>query len=307
MAIPRTQLETWTNQGAVNNSKRTYRTIQNALESERSALSQHDIDWEIYLQGSYRNDTNIYGDSDVDIVVRLTSTWSFDLEELSDLDAEAYKDAYTEASYNQRDFYEDVRKSLYRYFNRGAIEKGGKALQVLSDKTNIPLDADVVACQEFRHLHYFNSKSDQNYTSGMHFKTRDWKKRAIVNYSQEHYEHGVQKNDETNGRYKQTVRMFKNARNKMRKEGIIPKGTAPSYYIEGLLYNVKSQYFKSNVKNRYDEIVSHLERQRDLNNLQHFQEQCEMYPLFDESEKDRWNQSDAVAFIDGARQLWDDW
>ena len=69
MAIPLSQLETWSHQGAIQGSSSTYNTIKKALESSTNPYAGKSYD--VFLQGSYCNDTNIYAESDVDIVIRL--------------------------------------------------------------------------------------------------------------------------------------------------------------------------------------------------------------------------------------------
>lgn len=306
MAIPKRQLDRWTKQGTVTNSKKTYRTIKRTLESERSALSQHDHDWEVYLQGSYANYTNIYGDSDVDIVVRLRSTWRSDLSDLSPEEKRAYDEAYVDAHYTGRDFYEDVRTSLYRRFKRANVYPGTKAIKVERDGAPIPVDADVVPCVVHRNYNYFHGKTDneQDYDEGMNFQTRDGG-RQIVNYSQLHQTAGEQKNqlERTSGNYKPTIRMFKNARNKMREERIIVDDAAPSYYIECLLSNVPDRHFQGITTTRFESIVGYLDGAA----LSSFTEQCGMRPLFDRSHPDRWNKRGARRFIDGLQTLWSPW
>lgn len=128
--------------------------------------------------------------------------------------------------------------------------------------------------------------------------------RLIVNYSNEHYKNGQQKNGSADGNYKETIRILKNARNKMRRDNSISKGTAPSYFIEGLLYNISNSHFEEgDLRDRYDEIVSELEAA----SVGEFDEQSEMYSLCDGTDPDRWNTTDAQTFIDGLRQLWDNW
>ena len=69
MAIPESQLETWSHQGSVTQSSNTYNTIKSVLEASTTPYA--DKNFEVFLQGSYGNDTNIYAESDVDIVIRL--------------------------------------------------------------------------------------------------------------------------------------------------------------------------------------------------------------------------------------------
>src|SRR5574340_777580 len=78
MPIPESQLETWSHQGAITTAKTTADSIKNALNDYEWPEK---IDFEVYLQGSYKNDTNIRGDSDVDVVAQLNSTFYNNLNE----------------------------------------------------------------------------------------------------------------------------------------------------------------------------------------------------------------------------------
>ena len=80
MAIPEDQLDTWSHQGAIAGSSSTYATIKNVLESATAPYAGKD--YKVFLQGSYGNDTNVYSESDVDIVIRLDSSFESDLTQL---------------------------------------------------------------------------------------------------------------------------------------------------------------------------------------------------------------------------------
>ena len=69
MPIPEAQLETWSHQGSIQQSSSTYNTVKTALEASDNPY--YDKNYSIFLQGSYGNNTNIYSESDVDIVIRL--------------------------------------------------------------------------------------------------------------------------------------------------------------------------------------------------------------------------------------------
>ena len=81
MPIPESQLETWSHQGAVTTAKQTHESIRKALDPY---IWPTGVKYEVYLQGSYKNTTNIRGDSDVDVVAQLNSTFQRDLSELPD-------------------------------------------------------------------------------------------------------------------------------------------------------------------------------------------------------------------------------
>jgi hypothetical protein len=88
MPIPESQLETWSKVGSQTQSKETYTTIRNALDDKAAAYAGST---DIFLQGSYGNDTNVYGkDSDVDIVMLCDKAYFRDLSRLSPLEKAAY-------------------------------------------------------------------------------------------------------------------------------------------------------------------------------------------------------------------------
>ena len=80
MPIPETTLSQWATQPSPQAAKHTHESIRHALST---AYRLSAVTFETYLQGSYRNDTNIRQDSDVDIVVELTSAFAHNVAELS--------------------------------------------------------------------------------------------------------------------------------------------------------------------------------------------------------------------------------
>lgn len=304
MPIPEHQLDTWTNQGATESAKRAYRSIENALNNPRYGLEEFDHTYETHLQGSYRNHTNIYGDSDVDVVVKLSMPFYEDLTELSSTEADRFWNTYVDINYGFWDFYSTVFNALNRYYGNANIEQGDKAMKVkANDDTPLSIDADVVACAEYRRYHSFSANGDEDYTSGMFFETQTTG-RPIVNYSKEHFRNGAAKNDATDGNYKASIRMFKHVRNQLQVRRLIGENTASSYFVENLLYNVPNWRFTtSDLQERYEQILEYLED----TSLENFEEQCQMYPLFNDSDPDRWNIGDARLFIEGLRTIWEDW
>jgi hypothetical protein len=64
-----------------------------------------------------------------------------------------------------------------------------------------------------------------------------------VNFPKLHAQACTDKHQVTKSWYKPTVRIFKNMRNRMIDKGIISDELAPSYYIEGALWNVPVEKF----------------------------------------------------------------
>ncbi len=118
MAIPESQLTTWANQGAITTAKSTADSLKNALNSYSDWPSG--VDFEVYLQGSYKNDTNIRanirGDSDVDVVAHLNSTFYSNLSE-----EQKRILGLTPATYHLSNFRSDVLKILKNYYGQSQI------------------------------------------------------------------------------------------------------------------------------------------------------------------------------------------
>jgi tRNA nucleotidyltransferase (CCA-adding enzyme) len=80
MAIPESQLDTWSHQGSVTQSANTYATIKRALEA--ASANYTDRNFEVFLQGSYGNDTNVFAESDVDIVIHYDGAFYHNINQL---------------------------------------------------------------------------------------------------------------------------------------------------------------------------------------------------------------------------------
>jgi tRNA nucleotidyltransferase (CCA-adding enzyme) len=81
MVLSEAQLQTWSNKGALTTSINAHESIRNALLSDNSPIKGKNMDF--YLQGSYKNDTNVRGDSDVDVVIQLKDPFYRDISQLT--------------------------------------------------------------------------------------------------------------------------------------------------------------------------------------------------------------------------------
>lgn len=229
MAISESKLNTWSHQGAVTTAKSTHESIRTALAAGSSPI--RNLNYEVYLQGSYKNDTNIRGDSDVDVVVQLNAPFQFDRSALPLAEAILQQQSYPNAAYSWADFRRDVLAALRTYYGAATVSEGRKSLKVAASSGR--LSADVVPCLQYRKYRRFRSTRDQDYVEGMTFYSLP-DGRQIVNYPKPHYNNGVAKNGATvtNGWYKPTVRMFKNARTYLEDTRAISPALAPSYFLE---------------------------------------------------------------------------
>ena len=100
MGIPEAQIETWSHQGSITQSSITYNTIKNVLGAAGTPYAGKN--YNIFLQGSYGNNTNIYAESDVDIVIELNDCFRHDLKELSEEQKEAFNAAFGRFLHSRR-------------------------------------------------------------------------------------------------------------------------------------------------------------------------------------------------------------
>jgi len=283
MPIPESQLKRWSHQGATTTAKQTHESIRSALDRYEWPRGKPDV----YLQGSYKNNTNIRGDSDVDVVVQLNSIFRHN-EPGTQL-------GFPSASYTWQDFREDVKTALINYYGKSRVREGRKTLKVETSY----LPADVVVCIQYRKYPPY-PKSEDDYTEGMTFYVPS-ESRWVVNYPKLHYDNGAAKNQRTNGWYKPTIRMFKNARTYLIERGA-PQDLAPSYFLECLLYNVPDDKFGGTFQDTFYNVINWL-LQADLSA---FRCQNEQDQLFGGS-PEQWSEDKAKRFLKYMVCLWNNW
>lgn len=300
MAIAESQFDNWHGTGADKGSKETRERIENRLRESRSPVEQNvDCEFDVFLQGSYKNHTNVRESSDVDIVVKLESAWRSDLSDLDQVQETRYNNNTSSPDYGYTDFDDDVFGWLRNKYGRSSVERGNKAIKVEAEA--LPVDADVVTCLEYRVYHTYPPESsiqEPEYTSGIVFDTQFGQE--IVNYPKLHYSNGGDKHRN----YRETVRIFKNARDYYNDNFSAFKTLdAHSYGIECLLYNVPDTILKrSNRSARFIEVLEYLQSA----NLSEFQQVSEMEPLFGDSIT-QWNLSEAERLVAGLTELWEEW
>lgn len=297
MAIPESQLDTWSHQGSVTQSSTTYNTIKSVLEASTTPYAGKNF--AVFLQGSYGNDTNIYAESDVDIVIRLDDCFQSDLSKLTQEEKAAYRSAFPDATYTHVDFKRDVLSTLRKQYG-SAVKAGDKAIAI--DSSGARRKADVIVAIQYRRYFKFRSSYDSEYVEGICF----WNSKGelIANYPKQHLANLTTKHQNTSTWFKPMVRVFKNMRSRMVDDGLIESGIAPSYYIEGLLYNVP----EAKLAYSYQDCV--------VNTLNWYRQEAskadlvcanEQYYLLRDGYHTCWNQLHCDAFVEAAITLWNEW
>lgn len=296
MAIPESQLETWSHQGSITQSAATYESIRKVLNDQNSPY--YSKDFSIFLQGSYGNDTNVYRDSDVDIVIRLNQTYYADTSELT-LEAKGnYDRAFSKAPYAYADFKRDVLSWLVKSYGSDVIP-GKKAIAIRGNGSR--RDADVLVCSQHRHYWGSSSGVDSNYNDGIIFWTSDGTE--IVNFPRQHRENSTSKHQNTYTRFKPLVRVYKNMRNYMVDDGYLRDGVAPSYFLEGMLWNAPDSLFAPSFEKSWVDTFNWIsdanESQLLCANGIHWLVR-DGYPIC-------WPSANFHAYLDAAAKYWNDW
>lgn len=300
MAISENQLETWSHQGAITTSASTYESIKKCIGN---GSWNDDVYYDIFLQGSYKNSTNIYGNSDVDIVVQFNSIFSYSTNQLSQVEKEKIQKDFIKASYTLKSFKTAIIKRLKKCYGDNNVVVNDKAILVKGNGSN-RLDADVLVCNPYRKYTSYTGTSN-NYIEGIVFDTEHTNQR-IINYPKVHYSNGVTKNTQTNtyANFKSIVRIIKNIKATMVNKQIINKKLAPSYFLECLIYNARNNHFR---KHSYTPICADIISQFALDiRTEDFEEylvQNEQRKLFGIGNQ-QWNVNDAKKFVGHLLNFW---
>jgi hypothetical protein len=184
----------------------------------------------VTAQGSYRNNTNVRQDSDVDISVVCTDAIFTDFTLAGGLTKEDL--GFTDSPYLYSQYKDEVGQALVSHFGAAAITRGNKAFDVHQNTYRI--DADVVPCLEHRRY-----MPDRSYVTGTELQPD--RGGRIINWPEQNYRNGVDKNDATGRRFKTVVRILKRLRIYMEEQAIAEAEPIPSYLIECLVWNVPNK------------------------------------------------------------------
>ncbi|MBY5545982.1 nucleotidyltransferase [Rhizobium leguminosarum] len=260
MAISENQLTTWSSIGSIQQSATTYQSIKSVLNDPKAPYCGRSF--ENFLQGSYGNDTNVWRDSDVDIVMRLSSVYYSDTSRLTPADKAHYDKNFSRAEYSFALFKQEVGGWLTDNFGKG-VDASGKAIFVPGSGNR--RDADVLACAEHREYITYPSTGQPTYREGIVFWKGDGTQ--IVNYPKQHSANCSNKHQATDGYFKPTVRIFKNIRNRMIENGWLQEGVAPSYFLEGMLSNVPNSLFGNGYQQTVISCFNHIYGMQDKSQL----------------------------------------
>lgn len=281
------KLKEYSKQGDTKKFTDTYNELKTFFESKIDYKKYHP---KIYLQGSYGNNTNIEDESDVDIVIEMTTAYYYNINSLSEDNQVKFRSEHPPSSISVKDFKMHIINILdlshYDY------EVKNKCIKIISGTS---LNADIIICAKYKKFTTYYKCIE-----GITFF--DKKGNQIVSYPKNHKENMMAKNKLVPD-FKPTVRIFKNLKTETINKGVIDENSISSYFIESMIYNVKNYYFTiSDLQNRILDIISWC-----IEYITHYEmiTPCEQYYLFGKGEN-QWNERDALNFLRNAQIIVED-
>ena len=257
------------------------KAIRNAIKAS-DKLKDRDI--KVFTQGSYRNNTNVRKDSDVDIGIVCYDVFFPDYPEGTSDETFGNKSS----DYYYATFKNEVQGALISYFGNTSVQRGNKAFDIKENSYHV--DAD--AAPFFEHRRY--SKNGQ-YISGVELKPDNGGQ--VINWPEQHYANGVTKNNETNYKFKKTVRIFKALCNEMSEKGVSQAEVIPGFLIECLIWNIPNNHLNNHThtENIRQSIIYLFNNTKSDESCREWGEVSELKYLFRSSQK--WTRQQANDFL----------
>ena len=223
-------LKGWKDPASTTEEQRIYNTINMIKSATNGSAELKGLTIEVFVQGSYANNTNVRTNSDVDVCVMLKST--FFTEYPNGKTSSDY--GFVDGSITFDEYKQRVKKAIIDKFGNEAVSVGHKSLKIQSNTYHV--NADVVVAFMLKDYAVIKSTDPLRYVEGTRFYSADGKQ--ITNYPKEHIANGKKKNNRTNYQYKYLVRIFKRIRNNMVADGVVNGDKISSFLTECLVWNV---------------------------------------------------------------------
>ena len=254
--------------------------IKGAIYSSNE-LKNKNID--VFVQGSYANNTNVRANSDIDVCIMYKDTFYGQYPD--GLTREHY--GFTVSDDNFSIYRRNVIKALISKFGNDNIKQGNKSIKINSNSYHI--EADAVPCFQYRNYRYKNSRNPNIFIEGTKFYAQD--EQEVINYPKKHVENGKTKNANTQRRFKRTVRILKKIRYHMIDNNQYIDSGISSFLIECLLWNVPDNIF-NNYQSHMDRVKEairylYIQTKDHKQECQKWCEVSEMLYLFNNGKK--WN------------------
>lgn len=290
MIFTEEQLRSWTKPLSETEETRVQHSVDMIKRAVKENPNLSNLDIEIFTQGSYANNTNVKADSDVDICVMCKSTFF-------GLYPEGYSASYygyVNSDYHFDEYRREVFKAMCDKFGNDNVVDGNKSIKIKSNTYRV--QADVVPAFLLKDYAAIGSLDKNVFVEGIKFISK--KEKVVINYPKLHIKNGVEKNKDTNKRYKQLVRIMKNMKNDMVEAGSVNGDKISSFLVECLVWNVpneiivKSSTFSEMVKRSVLWLIVSIKG----GHHHEWKEVSGQLDLFNEDRK--WKAQDALVFLE---------
>lgn len=193
--------------------------------------------YEIFLQGSYANNTNVKQNSDVDICVMYKNVFNYSMPEGYTLGGN-----YSDSSLDYFELRNLIKKALVKKFGSNRVIDKNKAIRILSN--SYTTEADVVV--SFQYRKYSNNT---DFVEGIYYKALDGT--TIINYPKIHIKNGTAKNNATNYIYKKMVRILKKIMYDMQEDNIPNSDNVKGFVLECMVYNIPNDKIYQYMETKY--------------------------------------------------------
>ena len=225
------------------------RQIRQAIQAS-DKLKNRNI--KVFTQGSYRNRVNVRRDSDVDVGVLCFDTYFPEYPDDNVKVQAQLAESFVPATYEYATFKNELEEALVARFGRVAVTRGSKAFDIKANTYRV--ESDVAAF--FEHRRYTTAT---HYHSGVEMIPDDFSPPRIINWPEQHYQNGVDKNDQTLRRFKRVTRIVKSLSNEMANNGVTSAKDTPSFWVECLVFNASNPNFNySSYKPMVREVLAEL-------------------------------------------------
>ncbi len=202
---------------------------------------------QIFIQGSYANNTCVRGESDVDIAIVRMDQFEYGFGKSFSTIVEHKNEA--------RQFKDLIEHMLRKHFSY-SVTRHNKSIKVAGNTYRKPVDT--VPCFS---IHYYTESDNNDYThyvEGITIYSDDGQ--VIYNYPKQHISNGKQKNNITSYRYKKMVRIIKKMRGLMDDMCIASAENVSSFGLESLLWNIPYDVYTKYISYGFvfDEVVDYL-------------------------------------------------
>ncbi len=264
--------------------------LGNAERMVKDALNEDPVlsgkSTEVFGQGSYANDTNVRLNSDIDINVRYTGGFYFDLP-----DGKTREDfgLGSPIDYSITQYKDEVYAALVRKFGAASIRRKNKCITVLGNSYRV--QTDVVPTWNYR-------RYDASGGFVLGAKLRADSGEDVINYPKQHIENGKRKNADTYRRFKRLTRIYRKMRYRMINDGLTVSDSITSFLLECLVWNVPNEIFVDydSWQSRLKASIVHLyDHTKDENKCDEWGEVSELLYLFRGNRK--WSKEAVKTFL----------